>query len=219
MSASVLIVEDHELLAQSLVLALRAEGFDVRESHARSPEPILAEAQDARPDIVLLDLDIGGELGTTVSLIEPLREQGATVLMLTGVDNRVRLAECIEAGALGIVGKSQPFDELVAAIRDAVEGKPPMSDAERQDLLAELRRHRDAERQRTELFDRLTPREQDVLAGLMDGKTAEEIARQSYVSLATVRSQIRAILMKLGVRSQLAAVAAARRAGWSADRG
>ncbi len=60
----------------------------------------------------------------------------------------------------------------------------------------------------------LTPREQEVLRDLMDGRSAEAIARASYVSLATVRSQIRAVLQKLAVNSQLAAVAKARQAGW-----
>jgi DNA-binding NarL/FixJ family response regulator len=58
-----------------------------------------------------------------------------------------------------------------------------------------------------------------VLAGLLAGEPAEAIAHRSYVSLATVRSQIRAILLKLGVNSQLAAVAMAREAGWSPDEG
>jgi DNA-binding NarL/FixJ family response regulator len=54
-----------------------------------------------------------------------------------------------------------------------------------------------------------------VLAGLYDGLAADAIAERDYVSLPTVRSQIRGILQKLGVNSQLAAVASARNAGWS----
>ena len=53
-----------------------------------------------------------------------------------------------------------------------------------------------------------------MLAAICEGQSAAEIADSSYVSLATVRSQIRAILLKLGVTSQLAAIVAAYRAGW-----
>ena len=53
-----------------------------------------------------------------------------------------------------------------------------------------------------------------MLQGLVRGMSAEEIAADTYVSIATVRSHIRAILQKLGVNSQLAAVAAATKAGW-----
>ena len=69
--------------------------------------------------------------------------------------------------------------------------------------------------ERLELFDALTEREQVVLAELIEGHCAEDIAKAAFVSISTVRSQIKAILQKLGVSSQLAAVAMARRAGWS----
>jgi DNA-binding NarL/FixJ family response regulator len=64
-------------------------------------------------------------------------------------------------------------------------------------------------------FDRLTRREEEVLSSLMRGAKAREICAQSFVSMPTVRSQIRSILTKLGVTSQLAAVALAYQNGWS----
>ncbi len=70
---------------------------------------------------------------------------------------------------------------------------------------------------RLQAFAVLTDREKVVLAELIEGHCAEEIANAAYVSISTVRSQIKAILQKLGVNSQLAAVAQARRAGWSLD--
>lgn len=64
-------------------------------------------------------------------------------------------------------------------------------------------------------FQRLSRRERQVLSALMRGDSARDISRESYVSVPTVRSQIRSILIKLGVSSQLAAVALAYRTGWS----
>lgn len=214
MGTRVLIVEDHELLAQSLVFALRADGFDVHESKTLQGSGILEAAAELEPDVVLLDLDIGGDLGSSVPLIQPLHEHGACVVMLTGITDRVRLAECVEAGAIGIVSKSEPFDRLVDAVKDAVELGTLLSPGQRDELLAELRRQRRADRERLAAFRHLTPREQDVLGALMDGKSAEQIAREAVVSVATVRSQIRSVLQKLGVHSQLEAVALARRSGW-----
>jgi len=63
-------------------------------------------------------------------------------------------------------------------------------------------------------FERLTPKEREVLLALMRGKTAQQISRESFVSLPTVRSQIRSILVKLDVSSQLGAVVLAYRSGW-----
>jgi DNA-binding NarL/FixJ family response regulator len=64
-------------------------------------------------------------------------------------------------------------------------------------------------------FEELSAREREVLGALLDGKTANAIATTSFVSISTVRSQIRSVLQKLNVNSQLEAVAAATRCGWS----
>ena len=211
---SVLIIEDHELLAQSLVYALRAEGVPTETLKPETVDQILKVADELRPGVVLLDLELGGEIGDSIPLIAPLEELGAQVMMVTGVTDRVRLAECLEAGATGLINKSTPFDQLVESVREVAELGSLVPPQQRHELLGELRRQRAADRERLEPFERLTAREQQVLAGLMDGKSAEKIAEDSFVSLATVRSQIRAVLLKLDVNSQLAAVALARKNGW-----
>jgi DNA-binding NarL/FixJ family response regulator len=214
-STKVLIVEDHALLAQSLALALKAEGFEVERCPEQDEAAILEIAGRLEPDVVLLDLDIGGSLGTSLSLIPPLQGLGARVVMVTGVSDRARLAECIEAGAIGLISKSGSFEELIEGVKEAVELGSLISPYQRDELLAELRRQRAADRERMAAFDQLTKREAAVLAGLMDGQSAEQIANEAFVSLATVRSQIRSLLQKLHVNSQLSAVALARKAGWA----
>jgi len=211
----VLIVEDHGLLAESLLLALRAEGLDAERVAPVTIDGILSEARRLSPTVVLLDLDLGGEIGSSVGLIPPLQELGAQVVMVTGITDPARLAECLEAGATGLIDKTTSFDQLVDSVREVAELGTIVSPARREALLAELRRQRRDDQRRREPFERLTPREREVLAALMDGKPAEVIATESFVSLATVRSQIRTILLKLGVNSQLAAVALARRNGWT----
>jgi DNA-binding NarL/FixJ family response regulator len=133
---------------------------------------------------------------------------------VTGMEDRARIATAVESGAVGYVLKSQPFDELLGTVRAALDGRPVLGMGERFELLATLRRHRSDEAARAAPFDRLTPREQQVLRALADGRNVEAIAGEWVVSQATVRTQVRGILGKLGVSTQLAAVAAARRAGW-----
>lgn len=211
----VLIVEDHELLAQSLAYALRSEGFRVETTCGPTPDDVLAAADAFQPTVVLLDLNLGDGLGKGSAFIEPLRATGPSVVMLTGVEDRIRLAECIEAGAVGLVSKAAPFEALVGAIREVAEGDSLLSPTQRHEWLTELRRYRADEWERQRRFEYLTPREREVLAGLCDGLSAAEIADRDYVALSTVRSHIRSILMKLGVGSQLEAVALANRAGWN----
>lgn len=215
MPSSVLIVEDHELLAQSLVLALRAEGLDAETVKPTSAERVVEVAGRLRPTVVLLDLELGGEIGTSIPLIAPLNALGAQVVMVTGVTDRARLGECLEAGATGLIDKSSPFDVLIQAIREVADLGSLVPAQQREELLSELRQQRAADRDRLAPFERLTAREHQVLAALVEGKPAETIARESFVSLATVRSQIRSVLLKLDVNSQLAAVALARSRGWN----
>ena len=210
-----LIVEDHELLAGTMAMALRQRGLEVHTAAGPSPDAIVDRARQLAPVLVLLDLELGPPLGSGLDLIPPLIDAGARVVMVTGVTDRARLGACVEAGATGLVSKAGGFEVLVETVQRAAEGAPLLGDDERHALLDEARRSRRADRSRLAPFGALSPREQAVLARLLDGESAETIADRSYVSVATVRSHIRAILLKLGVNSQLAAVALARRAGWS----
>jgi DNA-binding NarL/FixJ family response regulator len=212
----ILIVEDHELLSHGVSIALQAAGYEAVVSTETSQKGIEQLAAELRPLLVLLDLQLG-DMGSGRDLIAPLLATGANVLMLTGVTAEAELGACIEAGAVGVVAKSTPFDTLLHAIDDAVRGAPGFQAAERAQWLAALRRQRTERRESLEPFRTLTPRESATLGLLMEGRAAEAIAEQTFVSLATVRSHIRSILQKLGVNSQLAAVALARRAGWSAE--
>jgi two-component system nitrate/nitrite response regulator NarL len=218
-STRLVIIEDHELLATSLALALRQRGLEVETVTGLGAEAIIDTVRGLAPILVLLDLDLGPSLGSGLELIRPLIEAGGRVMMMTGMVERARLAACIEAGAVGIVSKTAGFAELVDAIRRAVDGEELMTSSQRQVLLSELEDWRRTDRARLAPFAALTPREQAVLARLVAGESAETIAARSYVSLATIRSQIKSILRKLGVSSQLAAVALAHDAGWPQSSG
>lgn len=213
-TGTVLIVEDHELLAQSLGVALQAEGLEVHVADLRAQRSVLDEAREVGPATVLLDLDLGAHQESGEALVPDLVGLGARVVVVSGSTDVLRLGTCLELGAAGVLSKSRPFDDVLTAVQNAASGERVMPDAERQDLLAAMRRSRADQRERLEPFERLTPREAEVLGLLMQGQAAEAIARRFVVSEATVRTQIRGVLGKLGVTSQLAAVAEAHRVGW-----
>jgi DNA-binding NarL/FixJ family response regulator len=213
-SARVLIVEDHVLLAEGLATALRREGLIVDVADALAHDVVLDLACRLRPDVVLLDLILGDAGGLSLPLISELGELGASVLMLTGVTDPALLGECVEAGALGLVSKSERFEVVLDKLLRAASRRSALPHVERDRVLGSLRRYRAEQRERLAPFERLTPRERAVLGALMNGASAEEIATSSFVSLATVRSQIRGILEKLSVHSQVAAVALAHRSRW-----
>jgi len=210
----VMLVEDHAVVAFSVAQALVAQGMVVVQSPLDSAETVLDAARVSSPDVVLLDLDLGGPIGDGRNLVAALAELGCRVIMFTGAMDWIRIGESLELGATDFVIKSEPFPTLLAAVEEAAAGGTRLRSSQRERLLDQLNRHRAEERDRTAMLERLTLSELRVLAGMMQGSKAETIAAQCGVAEATVRSQIRGVLTKLGVSSQIAAVAVARRAGW-----
>jgi DNA-binding NarL/FixJ family response regulator len=209
-----LIVDDHELLAQSLAMALRAQGFVVEIAELFDVDQLIDDVRADPPDLVLLDLDLGGSIGDGAALVRPFHECDARVLVVSGSKDGYHLAIAVEEGAMGVLSKSAPFETLVADILAAARGEELMRPEERHQLLSELRRARAELRHLLEPFERLSRREAEVLREVGRGKSVSQIAAEWVVSEATVRSQVRGILTKLSVSSQLEAVASALRAGW-----
>jgi Response regulator containing a CheY-like receiver domain and an HTH DNA-binding domain len=211
---TVVIVEDHSLLAEALVSGLRSADIHADVVSGASADDIVKQTAELSPDVVLIDLMLRDDVALSFSLVAPLVSLGTSVLVLTGDTNPSLLGAYIEAGAWGIVSKSDSFSMVLDKVVRAGRRQAMLHEDEREALLLSLSLWRAVERDRLACFERLTERERVVLSALMDGASAEDIARASLVSLTTVRSQIRAILQKLEVRSQIAAVAAAHRAGW-----
>ena len=128
--------------------------------------------------------------------------------------HRELLLRCADAGAAAVVESSRPLEELVRLLETLVSTTNPTETEWRPPPVAVAVASVPLP-SRLAPFAILTPREQSVLAELMEGRTADAIAKSGWVALSTVRSQIKSILQKLGVNSQLAAVAFARQAGWS----
>lgn len=217
LTQQLVIVEDHGLIAETVGVALRSRGFGVALVDALAVEDLVPAITVHGPDLVLLDLELGNDRDA-LGILPELVADGVTVLMMTGVTDRVRLARCLRAGAVGIVDKGLAFDRLIDAIIETLEQGTLLSRHEREEYLVLLRGHEHAERGRLLPFERLTDREAEVLRALCHGRNVDGIAQEWVVSVNTVRTQVRAILRKLGVGSQLAATALARATGWF-DRG
>jgi DNA-binding NarL/FixJ family response regulator len=213
----VLLVDDHELLAQPLAIALGLRGLAAAVAPLDSAAHVVAAAEEHRADLVLLDLDLGGAIGDGAALVPALVATGSRVLVVTGSADPCAAGRALELGAAGVLYKHQPFARLVATVVAAAHGQAVMDLAQRREMLAATRAERRRVSELVAPFSRLSVRESQVLRALADGLTVSEIATAWVVSEATVRSQVRGVLTKLGVGTQLAAVAQARRAGWLVD--
>jgi NarL family two-component system response regulator LiaR len=166
--ARILIVDDHAIIAQSLSQTMAALGMVVQVAGDLSQDGVVGLAQRFQPHVVLLDLYL--DRTESIPFIAPLTSGGAKVVMLTGSTNRGILGECVEAGAVAVIGKGHGLSVLVDAVRNALTGATLLEDYERGELLEAARSRRAAEADRMKPFDALTNREQQVLAALHRGQ-------------------------------------------------
>lgn len=215
----VLIIEDHALFAESLELALSMEGYDVRRvplpEEGGSAAQLVAATTRLNPKVVLVDLDLG-RFGDGARIIHPIARTGANVVVVTASPDEARWGECLRYGARKTLSKTRPLNEILAVVRRLHQGRPVLEAEERERLLLKWQQQREEQQEARERLAALTAREQEVLGQLMLGRPVREIARASVVSEATVRTQVKSILAKLDVSSQLAAVGLAHHAGWQA---
>ncbi|WP_134765930.1 response regulator transcription factor [Nocardioides sp. 1609] len=213
----IVLIEDHALFAEALDVALTLEGHQVhRVSPTSAPMTtahLVTAALRSRPRIALLDLDLG-PAGDGVRLITPLVDASVAVVVVTASTDRARWGDCVRQGARTVLPKSTPLNTILATIRRIGEGQRVMPREERDLLVAAFHDENRWLQHTRERLESLTTREREVLARLMAGRTVREIARESFVSEATVRTQVKSILSKLEVSSQIAAVGAAMKARW-----
>jgi DNA-binding NarL/FixJ family response regulator len=208
------IVDDHQLLAQSLSVALEMEGLSCAVMELQDRDTLLREVLALSPELVLLDLDLGGDLGDGAELVAPLVAGGARVLVVSASTDPDQLCRALENGAVGLLAKAAPFQDLLAAVLAVGRGEEVMPPAQRRRILDQGRSRRSDTARSLAPFETLSVREGQVLRKLAEGQNVAAIAQACFVSEATVRSQVRAVLTKLGCSSQLEAVAAAHRCGW-----
>lgn len=215
-SRRVALVEDHALFAEALETALVLAGYDAQRvclTEDLTVAQLTAALKRLGPATALLDLDLGS-FGTGMPLIEPLTQSGVKVIVVTASGDLARWGEAVWLGARKVLAKNAPLNDVIATIRRTTDGLPLMRDEERLGLIRVWRQQTAVERDLRTRLDRLTRREGEVLGLLMTGRQVGEIAATCFVSESTVRTQVKSILAKLQVGSQIAAVGLAHRVGW-----
>ena len=200
----ILLVDDHPVVR----LGLRAL-FDQEEDlavvgEASTPDDAVAAVTGLRPDLVLMDLQLG-RAGNGADVTQAIRAlpNPPPVLILTNYDTDGDIIRSIEAGASGYLLKGAPPDELLLAVRSAAAGESALAPPIAARLL---------ERMRTPQVS-LSTREIEVLDRVAAGRSNGEIARELVITEQTVKSHLVHIYTKLGVSSRTAAVSLARERG------
>ena len=204
-----MIVDDHRLVRDAIRRAFTGSDVDVV-AEASSAQEALDAVAAARPDLVLLDVDLRGAPGTEIIGELKRRAPQARVVMLTVSSASDDVDQAMRNGASGYLTKDVSSEALVRAVRGALEGDLAMS---RRMALQYVERTAapDAPRHEDPAFDSLTSRERDILRLMSEGMTSREIGEALVLSPRTVEGHVGSILRKLGARNRVDAVRAYRR--------
>ena len=200
----VAVVDDHPVVREGLVSILKDEpDFDVVGS-AGSAEDLLTLVDRAKPDVVLIDLELPEMNG--VQAIERLAQTApqTRLIVFTAYDTEEKIADALRAGAKGYLLKGASADRIGRAIRDVHAGGSALEPRVASRLVARLR---GASPSTT-----LTSREREVLRLISQGQSNRQIAKRLSITERTVKYHVGSILNKLGAdnRAQAVALAAER---------
>lgn len=199
----VLIVEDHQVVADGLTALLNTQKDMTVVGHAGSVAESAEKAAELTPDVILLDFRLNDGTGADAAAAIRRVMPHAKHIFLTREDSDVARFAALESGASGFIHKSQAANEVVQAIRTVASGGNLITPSAVATLL-NRRRQTDSQR------ESLTSREKEVLRLMADGVSSRDIAGRLGISYATVRTHIRSLGAKLGVHSKVQAIVKAR---------
>ncbi|MBX3000727.1 MAG: response regulator transcription factor [Caldilineaceae bacterium] len=209
MALRVMVVDDHELVRLGLkTLLSRYPAFEVMAEAADAAEAVV-KAQRCDPDIVIMDIRLGGRSGIDATRAILAQKPGAKVVMLTSYPEDELLFDAIAAGASAYVLKHIGSCELIHVLEAVGRGESVLDPAVTQKVFHKLRES--ARQSEDAAFASLADQELRILALLTEGKTNKEIAAEIFLSERTVRNYVSSILDKLNLSSRAEAAAYAVR--------
>ncbi len=205
----VLVVDDHTVVRQGLCSVITPRnGMEVVGEAANGHEAV-EKARELRPDVILMDLLMPGKSGLE-AITEIKRDNSeARILVLTSFGEEDRVSAAISGGALGYLLKDSSTDELFHAVREVFAANLSLPPEIAQKLIQNMGRLKPGPLPNVTF----TKRETEVLRGISQGLTNQEIAVGLVISEATVRSHVSNILDKLGMTNRTQAALYAIDAG------
>jgi DNA-binding NarL/FixJ family response regulator len=199
---TVMVVDDHPIWREGVARDLTERGLQVVAT-APDADAAVRIARAVRPQVVLMDLNLGGTSGVRAieGILAALPE--TKVLVLSASGEHTDVLEAVKAGATGYLVKSASVEELLAAVRRTADGFPVFTPGLAGLVLGEYRRLADARDGAEGAAPVLTDRETQVLRLVAKGLTARRIGERLGVSHRTVESHVQNTLQKLQLHNRV----------------
>lgn len=203
----VLVADDQPLMRTAYDMTLRSEEDMELVGEAADGQEAIDEARRLHPDVILMDVRMPVLDGVEATRILGAEDPAIKVLILTTFDIDEYVVEALRAGASGFLLKDVRPDELVQAIRVVARGDALLAPSVTRRLLEAVGPALEPLRpKRANALATLTESERKVLALVARGLSNDEIAAELFVAETTVRTHLRHILDKLGLRNRVQAV-------------
>ncbi len=197
----VMVVDDHPMWRDAVERDLKAAGFDVV-GVAADGHQALARFPAARPQVVVLDLQIPGPNGVEVTAEVLRQDPSARVLILSASGEQDDVLQAVKAGATGYLVKSASSKELVAAVRGVAAGDTVFTPGLAGLVLGEFRRMADPASKESDT-PQLTERETEILKMVAKGMSYKQIAERLVLSHRTVQNHVQNTLRKLQMHNRV----------------
>ena len=208
---SVLVVEDHVLVAEGLAAMLNATGDIKVVGAATTAADAVRLAAEQQPAVVVMDSHLPDGFGADIA--GRIREQQpqVAIVFLSADESEAAMIAAVRAGACAYLPKSRATADVIEAVRRAAQGEMLIPAGQLARLLARSHEMARDDHERRRLLDALTPREREVLALMAEGLDNRAIAADLGIAFTTVRGHVQNILEKLDAHSKLEALACAAR--------
>lgn len=195
----IVIVDDHPLFRKGLEEMIHSEGTFAVCGEAGTAAEAMGVIRKLHPDLVIVDLSLPGANG--IELIKNIRAefQKLPILVLSMHDESLYALRALRAGAEGYVMKHEAMTNVIQAIREVFNGRPYLSPAMAAQVITKFAR-RDSEDE-TDVVERLSDRELEILELIGKGKDVREIARLLHLSPKTVETHRSHIKDKLDLKN------------------
>jgi DNA-binding NarL/FixJ family response regulator len=211
----ILLADDQSLFREALRMLISSQPDLEVVGEAANGQEAISLADSARPNVVLMDLQMPVMNGVAATRQLHSEQPGCRVIALTTFDEDEYIFDCLRAGAVGYLLKDAPSESLFAAIRAAARGESFLQPSVTTRVLAEFTRLSDHPSPSSTLVEPLSDREEEILRLIARGSTNREIAEALFITEGTVKNHVTNILSKLDVRDRTQAALKARVLGFS----